>query len=89
MPEDRAKLHALWAWRSEHCPSCQQRRSEWLDDDGKELRDPPYEIAEAFCPSCELLHDYSEGAKDDPRRPGTHPYFRHVDDGEAASGAAE
>lgn len=80
LPEDRAKLHALWDWRSEHCGSCNQRRADWFDGEGKPLRDPPFEIAEAFCPACAEMAEYHDEVKDDPRPPGTIPYYRPVDD---------
>lgn len=81
LPEDRAELHALWAWRSEHCGRCGQRRADWHDERGIQLRDPPFEVRAVECPSCELLHDWEhdEEAKKD-RRPGTHPYFARLDD---------
>lgn len=78
----------MWAWQAEHCPSCHQRRADWLDENGEELRDPPFEIGDDFCPACEVLHDWrkEEGEADiggdakPKRRPGTRPYFRHYDD---------
>lgn len=83
MPEDRAKLQALWAWRGEHCPECHQRRSEWLDPaTGEELKDPPFEVAEALCPACAALEYHQEETPKSQRRKGAHPYFRRLDDTE-------
>ena len=62
---------------AEHCRSCGQRRSEWLDENGKELRDPPFEVVEILCPPCELLASHQEERKDDDR-PGIHLAFRRV-----------
>ena len=80
MPEDLAKLHALWSWQREHCPSCNQRRTDWVDDDGVELRDPPFEIALDLCPSCGWLEDWDEENPKKDRNPGERPYIRRVDD---------
>lgn len=82
LPEDRAKLLALWAWQAEHCPSCGQRRSEWYDENGIELRDPPFEVAETVCPPCAWLESYeAENPKKD-RIEGSKLYLKRLDDDE-------
>lgn len=86
MPEDRAKMHAFLAWRSEHCPSCSQRRADWLDKDGIQLRDPPFEVAEVLCPPCGMLADYQENEEKVERPKGTQPYFRRLDPDEEPVG---
>ena len=79
LPEDRAKLHALWAWRAEHCPSCQQRRADWLGPNGEEIPDPPFEIATTVCPSCGDLEQWEEENPKSERRAGEKPYFRRTE----------
>jgi len=73
-------MHALWSWEREHCPKCNQHRPSWLDADGKELRDPPFDIDEDFCPSCAWLDEWHEEHPPKDRRPGFHPYFKRVYD---------
>lgn len=72
---------AYRAWRREFCPRCGQRRHEWLDANGVELRDPPFEVAETFCPPCDLIADYQEGRPKD-QRAGVIPYIKRLDDEE-------
>lgn len=81
---------AFLHWQRAHCPKCGQDRAEWLDKDGKELRDPPYEVVEVLCPSCEMLEDAEAERGDDPARKnqhGRHMAFRWLPDlrDEAAS----
>jgi hypothetical protein len=72
-------MHALWSWRQEHCPRCHQHRPSWLDDDGKELRDPPFDIAEDFCPACAWMQDWETENPVKDRPAGTAPFWKPVD----------
>lgn len=80
LTDDRAKMVALWLWRAEHCPDCNQRRADWLDENGEELRDPPFEVAETLCPACGWLEDYEESNPKASRRQGVKLYFRRIVD---------
>lgn len=55
---DLSKAMAL-AWqarRADVCPNgCGQHRTEWLDDDGIELRVRPARVVPVYCPSCDDL----------------------------------
>ncbi len=89
LPEDRAKLHAYWQWRREHCAGCNQRRSDWTDADGKELIDPPFEIAIDICPACSWLEEWQDEHPHKDRPAGARPYFQRLDDDPPASGEDE
>jgi hypothetical protein len=88
LDSDRQKVLEWQADRRDHCGSCGQRRSEWLDERGKELRDPPFEIAELLCPACEMRDSYiaemRERDKDGPARHGIHLYFRRLPEEDSA-----
>lgn len=76
---DQAKAIAYERWLSDHCHACGQRRSDWHDENGKELRDPPFEIVSMVCSSCEVLGDWQEerqGSKH--KRHGVYPAFRRL-----------
>lgn len=53
--DDRAKALAWQADQAAHCGQCGQRQSDWRDDEGVQLRTPPFELVESVCPSCEWL----------------------------------
>lgn len=58
---------AALAWmarEAERCGSCGQVHGDWLDANGVELRDPPYEVTNRHCPACESLHDHRQEAGD-------------------------
>jgi hypothetical protein len=82
LDSDRQKVLERQADLRDHCGSCGQRRSDWLDEKGKELRDPPFEVAEFLCPACEMRDSYvadmRERDKDGPTRHGVHLYFRRL-----------
>jgi hypothetical protein len=68
---------------ADRCPESGQRVSDWLDENGKELRDWPFEVVETLCPPCEALgyarEEMSERAKEGGRgRHGIHLSFRRV-----------
>jgi hypothetical protein len=79
---DRQKVLERQADLRDHCGSCGQRRSDWLDERGKELRDPPFEMAEILCPACEMrdshVADMRDRDKDLPPRHGIHLAFRRL-----------
>ena len=77
--DDRRKALEWAADKADHCSSCHQRRSDWLDENGKELRDPPFEVVEILCPGCQEIAWHTEGEKE--RRPGIHLGFRRVPEG--------
>jgi hypothetical protein len=81
--DDRAKALGWRADQAEHCGSCGQRRSDWLDAQGKELRDPPFEVVESLCSGCQALGYHREESaeerdKDAPPRHGIHYGFKRV-----------
>lgn len=79
LPADRAAALAWAADRDEHCATCGQRRSDWLDAGGTELRDPPYEVVAIHCPSCAEVEMWR---KEHRGQPGLHLGFRRVPDDE-------
>lgn len=81
LPDDAAKAIAFVEWDAEHCPNCRQHPHEWFGDDGRELEDPPFFVVEGRCPSCELLDDWREEHREDPRH-GVFPRFARVDSDE-------
>ncbi len=48
----------------DHCSHCRQRISDWEDEQGKALKDPPFEVIELQCPACELLAYHEEEVKE-------------------------
>ncbi len=65
--------------RRDHCGTCGQRQSEWRDEQGVELVDPPFELVKSVCPSCAWLEeDREEMQKEGQRRPGLKFGFRRV-----------
>jgi hypothetical protein len=65
----------------EHCPKCGVRRSEWQDDDGKELRDAPFELVEQVCPPCAAIEEWREETGNKKSAPkGIYPAFRRLPD---------
>ncbi len=77
LDEDRRKAMEWQADRRDHCGQCGQRRSDWLDEKGMELREPPFEVVETLCPSCETLAMHHEDDQGE-RRPGVQYGFRRV-----------
>ncbi len=58
---------------------CGQRQSDWRDDDGKELRDPPFEVVETLCPGCEAIGYHQEEAEESKAvRHGVRLAFKRV-----------
>lgn len=55
-PFSRGAALAWQAREAQRCPSCGQIEADWLDDDGKELRTPPFDVATRHCHGCESLH---------------------------------
>lgn len=77
LDEDRRKAMEWQADGRDHCGQCGQRRSDWLDEKGMELRDPPFEVVETLCPACETLAMHQEDDQSE-RRPGVQFGFRRV-----------
>lgn len=63
--------------RDVHGP-CGQRMSEWHDEHGKQLKDPPFDVVHIQCPACELLADEHEVLRDSNAPAGTYLAFRRV-----------
>jgi hypothetical protein len=83
--EDRRKVLEWQADKRSHCSSCGQRQSDWLDEDGKEPRGPPFDVVETRCGGCEALGYHREDAKgsdDGAARHGIHLAFKRVCSGE-------
>lgn len=83
-PEDTAKALAYVEWESGRCGVCGQHRHDWYDDNGVVLEDPPFEVVEVLCPSCELLDDKRDERRETKdQRNGIHLAFKryeeHVD----------
>lgn len=77
--DDRAKALAYIVDIDAHCPSCRQRRSEWEDESGKELRDPPFELVERVCPSCAVVEEWKAEKAEKKNTPkGIYPSFRRI-----------
>lgn len=55
--EDHAKQLAYVRYRRGFCGGCGQWLGDWLDKDGNELKDPPYEVVPVLRPCCEMLED--------------------------------
>lgn len=79
---DQAKAIAYERWLADHCHSCGVYRPDWLDEKGKELEDPPFEVIEYLCPGCQELgwHMEEKSAKEiqAQQRRGIHLAFRPV-----------
>jgi hypothetical protein len=63
--------------QADHCSNCKQRVSDWLDEDGKEMKDPPFEVVEMLCPGCQELGLHREDHKNEKEtRHGVYYGFR-------------
>jgi hypothetical protein len=73
---------AALAWQSrenQRCGDCGQVRPDWLGADGKELRRPPFDVVDEWCPGCDALHLHREDQPDYERDdPAIHQSFRPV-----------
>ncbi len=78
--DDRAKALAWQADRADHCSGCGQRQSDWRDEKGKELVDPPFELVETLCPACAVLEERQAEDQESKKRPrpGLKLAFRRV-----------
>ncbi len=75
--EDRRKALEWQADKSDHCGQCGQRRSDWFDESGKEMMDPPFEVVEYLgCPGCQELAMFKEDRKE--QKPGVYYGFRRI-----------
>lgn len=81
---DDLSQSAALAWQdreADRCGGCGQHRSDWLDDQGVELRERPAIVVESFCPACDDLGRARKAAEGEDR-PGVHLAFRHLHPGE-------
>ncbi len=79
LDEDRRKVMEWQADRRDHCGTCGQRQSEWRDENGVELLNPPFELVKSVCPACAWLEqDREEMQKERQGRPGLKFGFRRV-----------
>lgn len=62
-----------------HCPHCHQHRADWFDENGKELKDPAYQVIPTLCPACEMLDDANEEERA-KKRHGYHLMFQLTPD---------
>ncbi len=76
LPEDRRKVLEWQGYKSGLCGKCGVYRPAWMDDRGKELEDPPFEVVEFLCPGCQELELYNEEKRE--KRKGVHLGFRRV-----------
>jgi RNase P subunit RPR2 len=51
-PDDRAKVMAYYIWKSEICPHCNTRNSDWVDEHNRFLDNPTYEMTTIKCFGC-------------------------------------
>lgn len=72
---DQAKAIAYERWRNHHCPHCRQWRPAWEDEDGKVLKDPPFEVVEAVCGSCEAIGYHEEAVRDQQKGTDAAPRY--------------
>lgn len=80
LPLDREKAIVFLEWESEKHADCGQHPHDWSDELGIELKDPPFEVVDWHCPSCELLEDWAEARREaNDERKGVFPAFRRVD----------
>jgi hypothetical protein len=53
--EDQDKALAYSVFKRTTCDRCGTIPEDWLDEDGRELDDPPYKVASRYCPGCATL----------------------------------
>ncbi len=76
---DQTKAIAYERWLADHCRACGQRQSEWRDEKGKELLDPPFELVESVCPSCAWREEWEDERREKKeRRAGLQIGFRRI-----------
>lgn len=82
---DEVSSSAAIAWQdreSDRCPSCGTYESDWKDDAGDELRDPPLIVTVGKCLGCEAMDMWQadlEGAGK-KMKPGERPTFQFLPD---------
>lgn len=78
--DDLSRAAAI-AWQrreADRCGTCGQYRADWLDENGIELFDPPFEVYERFCPGCYSLelHEMDHEKDEKLARAGFRPAFK-------------
>ncbi len=63
----RAAAMAWQAREDDRCGGCGQQRSDWLDEDGMVLQEPPFTMVEISCPSCAEKERYEREAQEEQR----------------------
>lgn len=63
----RAAALVWQAREDDRCGGCGQQRSDWLDDDGIVLEEPPFELVEYACPSCGERQRYEREAREEEK----------------------
>lgn len=56
-PFSRGAALAWQAREAQRCPQCGQVEADWLDEEGKELRQVPFAVKTRHCHGCESLHE--------------------------------
>jgi len=51
----------------DRCDGCGTRRSDWLTEDGRELREPAYVVTVDDCPGCRRLEQERDAEENKPR----------------------
>jgi hypothetical protein len=74
----------------DRCPRGHQI-TEWVDENGKELRDPPFEAQNWLCPVCQMVGQHEEAEskerdKEAPQAHGIYTIIKPVDSDGATSG---
>jgi hypothetical protein len=83
---DQAKAIAYERWLvKDRCPRGHQI-TEWVDEHGKELRDPPFEAHNWLCPVCQMVGQHEEAEvkerdKDAPPAHGIYTIIKPLDSG--------
>lgn len=83
-PLDQAKAMAWQLQENERCRECGQLHSDWHDDLGRPLRDPPFQLVRVLCQGCEM-----RAMEDGELEPGQKWAFRPWDDNVASSDVAD
>lgn len=88
LDDDRAKAMAWRADQAEIHGRCGQRRSDWLGPDGQELKYPPFEVVDYYCPACAAVEEHERDTKES-RIPGTFPVVREIEEWDPDDGAED
>ena len=64
----RAAAMAWQAREDDRCSGCGQQRSEWLDENGIVLEEPPFTMVEIACPSCAEKERYERESREEEKQ---------------------